>query len=70
MADTFRKIYKSLRPESSNLILKIKLHAELLESLILKINNREMSLAMTNLEQCVFWATKAVALEDEQQGVN
>jgi len=66
MTDTFRKVYKPLSDENQNLILRIKLHAEQLEELLLKVKNREMSLAMTNLEQCTMWATKAVVLDDEK----
>lgn len=66
MRDTFRKQYNSLSEDNANLVMDIKLHAELLEQFLLKISSREMSLAMTNLEQCVMWATKAVVLEDEK----
>ena len=66
MTDTFRKEYRKLKEESSALILKIKLHAELLEELLITVKSREMSLAMTNLEQCIMWATKAVVLDNEK----
>jgi len=70
MSDTFKKIYKPLSKEHSDLILSIKEKAEEFEILLKNINNREMSLAMTNLEQCTMWATKAVVLHDEKFGVS
>lgn len=66
MSDTFRKVYRPLRKENSDLILKIKLHAEQIEDLLRIIQSREMSLAITNLEQCTMWATKAIVLNDER----
>jgi hypothetical protein len=66
MTDTFRKVYKPLSKENQNLIMRIKLPAETLEELLLKISSREMSLAITNLEQCTIWATKAIVLDDEK----
>ena len=56
MTDTFRKEYRPLKPETSDLIIKIKEAAEVME----------MSLAMTNLEQCIMWSTKAIVLNDAQ----
>jgi hypothetical protein len=67
MADTFRKVYKELSAESANLIREIKSQAELLEALMIKIKSREMSLALTNLEQAMMWSTKAIVLHDEKQ---
>lgn len=62
--DTFRKVYKPLKEENSQLILSIKEKAEELEKLLQMIKNREMSLAITNLEQSIMWATKAIVLND------
>jgi hypothetical protein len=68
MKDTFRKEYKPLHEKNSALVVFIKEKAEELEALLLKVQSREMSLAMTNLEQCTMWATKAVVLTDENNG--
>lgn len=65
MADTFRKEYKKLTEGSSNLIIQIKEACEVVESLMGQVKSREMSLALTNLEQASMWATKAVVLNDE-----
>lgn len=64
--DTFRKEYRPLKKENSDLILLIKSKAEELEELFSHVKSREMSLALTNLEQCTMWATKAVVLDDEK----
>ena len=63
--DTFRKAYHKLKPESTQLIEQLKDKAEELLLLLENIKSREMSLAITNLEQCTMWATKAVVLHDE-----
>lgn len=65
LLDRFRKNYKQLRKEHSDLILEIKTKAEELEQLLLLFECREMSLAMINLEQVTMWATKAFVLHDE-----
>ncbi len=70
MSDTFIKTWRKLSDENENLVLRIKLHAESLEELLLQVKSREMSLAMTNLEQCTMWATKAIVIEDEKQLIN
>jgi hypothetical protein len=66
MTDTFRKVYRPLKEGSTNLILAIKEKAEEIEELLELIKTREKSLAMTNLEQCTMWATKAIVLEDQR----
>jgi hypothetical protein len=68
MSDKFRKIYKSLHEENSKLITEMKESAEKLDSLFDFVKSREMSLAVTNLEQAMMWATKAIVLEDEKNG--
>ena len=62
--DTFKKAYKSMSDENVRLILDMKNKAEELENLMLTINSREMSIALTNLEQSLMWATKAVCISD------
>ena len=63
--DTFRKVYKKLDQTSVDLIAELKGQAEVLEQSLDKVSSREMSLAKTNLEQCIMWATKAVVLNDD-----
>lgn len=64
--DTFRKTYKTLKHENSALIIQCKEKAEELESLFKTVSSREMSLALTNLEQALMWCTKAIVLNDEK----
>jgi hypothetical protein len=66
MKDTFRKVYRPLSSERTQLIQDIKLACEAVEALLDQVQSREMSLAKTNLEQAAMWATKAVVLEDEK----
>lgn len=68
--DTFRKVYKPLHEKNSALITAIKEKAEELEALFSNVKSREMSLALTNLEQCTMWSTKAIVLADEASGGN
>jgi len=70
MTDTFRKVYKPLHESNSALIVEIKSAFEAVESLLIKVKSREMSVALTNLEQASMWATKAIVLEDEKNGSN
>jgi len=67
MRDTFRKKYKTLKDSWADHILLQKEKAEELEEIFSVITNREMSLAMTNLEQALMWATKAVVLHDQKE---
>lgn len=64
MKDTFRKVYKPLSEDSDHLIKMIKESLEVVEDYMSRVKSREMSLALTNLEQASMWATKAVVLED------
>lgn len=66
MSDTFRKTYHKLKEENSSLILECKNKAEELELLFKSVSSREMSLALTNLEQALMWSTKAIVLNDEK----
>ena len=67
MTDTFRKQYKTLSPYNNDLIIQVKDKAQELERIMLEIKSREMSLALTNLEQAIMWCTKAIVLHDEKQ---
>jgi hypothetical protein len=62
---TFRKTYHRLQQEHADRIIDIKSKAEELEKILVNYKSREMSLAMTNLEQAIMWATKAIVLHDE-----
>jgi CRISPR/Cas system CMR subunit Cmr6 (Cas7 group RAMP superfamily) len=66
MTDTFRKSYKPVSPERAGLIIRLKEQAEEIEQLIDNLKSREKSLAMTNLEQAIMWATKAIILDEEK----
>lgn len=70
MSDTFRKQYKPLHEQNSKLVVQIKEAFEAVEALLGCVKSREMSLALTNLEQASMWATKAVVLEDEKNSSN
>ena len=67
MTDTFRKVYRPLHEKNSMLIKELKERAEGMESLMIHVKSREMSLALTNLEQAMMWCTKAIVLEDEKR---
>ena len=67
MTDTFRKVYKELDPASSFLIVQIKETAEKMEGLMQNVKSREMSLALTKLEEVTMWATKAIVLADAKE---
>ena len=66
MNDTFRKTYTTLPSDKNALVLNIKDKAEELEQLMKNVTSREMSLALTNLEQAVMWAVKATYLDNEK----
>lgn len=60
MTDTFRKQYNTCK-KLHDYQLEIKEIAEQLEAKFKNIGqSREISLAMTNLEQSIMWATKAL----------
>lgn len=69
MSDTFRKKYNSCH-KLHEYSLEIKSIAEQLELKFKEIGqSREISLAMTNLEQSIMWATKALyTFKDENVG--
>lgn len=61
MSDRFRTKYRGLTPQENSKIEDIKAIAGDLERVINSIGeSRETSLAMTNLEQTVMWAVKAI----------
>ena len=59
MTDTFKKVYTVMPDEIKKTIFDMKAKAEELKSFFDEITNREMSIAQTNLEQALMWATKA-----------
>lgn len=65
MSDTFRKTYNSLHLKHG-FELEIKKVAETLEGYFKQIPSREMSLALTNLEQSIMWATKAIYSKEDE----
>lgn len=65
--DTFKKVYTELLPDTKTAIFEMKSKAEELKAFFDKINNREMSIAQTNLEQAMMWATKAYVVESDKQ---
>ena len=70
MTDTFRKEYKSIPDDHSDLILTIKDMAEIVELNMRRVSNREMSIALTNLETAIMWATKAIVIDAEKGSNN
>jgi hypothetical protein len=61
--DRFKMVYEELQPEQLQLIKDIKGLAGLLSVSYAKVANREMALALTNLEQSIMWAVKAVCVD-------
>lgn len=61
------KEYREIHPDNKQLIELIKSTANKMETMFSLVNGREMSLAKTNLENAIMWASKAVVLEDEKQ---
>lgn len=61
--DRFRSEYRPLQPADSERILRIKAQAEhLAATMELSPPSRELSLALTKLEEAVMWATKAITV--------
>jgi hypothetical protein len=62
MTDTFRKEYQPLSDEKKTWIALIKENAATLERNLKASSkqSRELSLALTKLEECVMWATKGI----------
>jgi 3-oxoacyl-[acyl-carrier-protein] synthase III len=69
--DVFKKVYTVMPEEIKNAIFEMKSKAEELKAFFDQINSREMSIAQTNLEQTLMWATKAYVNEgDRMAGQN
>lgn len=66
MTDTFKKVYTEMPKHIKETILAMKEKAEELEVYFNMIQNREMSIAKTNLEQAMMWATKAHIIEGDR----
>lgn len=63
--DTFRLTYRQLTPSEKEMLHNMKLKAQELLEEYNRISqdlgpSRELALAVTNLEQSVMWATKAI----------
>lgn len=58
--DVFREKYDALNEEQATLVHGIKSNANIVYALMGHIDNREMSIAKTNLEQAIMWAVKGV----------
>lgn len=70
MNDIFIKDYWVLPESDTHKIRDLKDKAQELYDMIeiTKIKSREMSLAITNLEQAMMWCTKAIVLTSKQMG--
>ncbi len=66
MTDTFKKVYTVMPDKIKESIFSMKEKAEELKDFFDQINNREMSIAQTNLEQALMWATKAWVNEGDK----
>lgn len=66
MSDVFKKVYTVMPEEIKQAIFDMKSKAEELKAFFDKINNREMSIAQTNLEQAMMWATKGWVVEGDK----
>jgi hypothetical protein len=64
--DRFRMVYQELQPNEIELIAQVKGMAAELCIKLHHIQNREMSIAMTNLEQGMMWAIKAICIQSEE----
>lgn len=66
MSDRFRKTYVTLTDANKNCVEVIKRVAEQLEVVLDAEKSRELSLALTKLEEAVFWATKHFTAPERQ----
>lgn len=56
-----------MKEENAHNVQLAKERAEELEKVMREYSGREMSLALTNLEQAMMWCTKAIVLHDEKE---
>ena len=68
MKDTFIKNYHQAKPETSALVVESKSKADQLEAIWDNsgIKNREMSIAQTQFEGAMMWATKGYVNEGDR----
>ena len=66
MPDVFKKVYTVMPDEITKSIFDMKSKAEELKQFFDQINNREMSIAQTQLENALMWATKAYVIEGDK----
>lgn len=64
--DTFKKVYTVMPDEIKTTIFEMKSKAEELKAFFDRVNNREMSIAQTQLEGAMMWATKAWVIEGDK----
>lgn len=61
--DTFRREYREMSREDSEMITRLKEKAEELETMLRSSQmkgGREAAIAITSLETCIMWAIKSV----------
>jgi DNA-binding MarR family transcriptional regulator len=67
MTDRFRRTYVTLTPHNKATVERIKDDAaRLAENLELLDSSRDLALALTKLEEAVFWATKHYTAPERQ----
>lgn len=67
VSDRFKVIYDNLTATENQMIAEMKFYAERISQLICMLERtRESALALTNLEQGMMWAIKAVCLQSEK----
>lgn len=66
MKDTFKKVYTEMPDQIKKQIFDMKSQAEELKLFLDGVSSREMSIAQTNLEQALMWATKAWVLVGDE----
>ena len=70
MSDVFKKVYTKMPEDVSKIIFEMKEKFEEVHSFMGSINNREMSIAKTKLEEASMWATKAYVNDADARGVS
>ncbi len=70
MSDVFKKVYTEMPEDIKNIIFNMKTKAEELKEFFDLISSREMSIAQTNLEQAMMWATKALVLKGDKENAS